>query len=218
MTGNESGVVSFTCIARGAPAPSITWSVTSGGRIGIVSPPAVTDGDGFSIVNSILTISNLTRSDAGDYTCTASNTVMGVDEMEIITFTLSVNCMFAIVFLCSFTTLSFHVVIPAIIVDPASIVQVLRPAPVTLTCTAEGLPLPTVTWFRTLNNGSEIEFSSVGSGSFTFTNSSNAMAMTVQSNFMINPTVVLDTANYSCMASNTLGNVGSSLSSVSVYG
>ena len=95
MTGNESGVVSFTCIARGAPAPSITWSETSGGRIGIVSPPAVTDGDGFSIVNSTLTISNLTRSDAGDYTCTASNTVMGVGVMETLTFTLSVNCMFA---------------------------------------------------------------------------------------------------------------------------
>ena len=103
--------------------------------------------------------------------------------------------------------------------DPASIVQVLRPAPVTLTCTAEGSPLPTITWFRMLSNGSEIEFSSgVGSGNFTITNSSNVMAMIVQSNFMINPTVVLDTANYSCRASNTLGNDGSSLSSVSVYG
>ena len=220
MTGNENGVVSFTCIARGAPEPSISWSETSGGRIGIVSPPTVTDGDGFFIVNSTLTISNLIRSDAGDYTCTASNTVMGVDEMRTITFTLSVNCMFAMygTSSCIYSLLSFHAVVPNITVNPASIVQVLRPDPVTLTCTAEGSPLPTITWLRTRSNGSEIEFSSVGSGSFTITNSSNAMAMTVESNFMINPTVVLDTANYSCRASNTLGNAGSSLSSVSVYG
>ena len=221
MTGNESGVVSFTCVARGAPAPSITWSETSGDGIGIVSSPAVTDSDGFFIVNSTLTISNLTRSNAGDYTCTARNAVMGVGVMETTTFTLSVICMFAMygTSSCIYSLLSFHVVVPAIIVDPASIVQVLRPAPVTLTCTAEGYPLSTITWLKMLSNGSEIEFSSgVSSGSVTITNSFNAMAMTVESNFTINPTVVLDMANYSCRASNTLGNARSSLSSVSVYG
>ena len=88
---DEGGVVIFTCTARGVPQPSITWSPAAGGRIETSSGLAVTDEDGFISVNSTLTISNLRRSDAGSYVCTASNSVVGPNSPETRVFTVRVN-------------------------------------------------------------------------------------------------------------------------------
>lgn len=113
------------------------------------------------------------------------------------------------------------VVAPSFIVSPVSTIQHLSPAPLSLTCTADGSPLPTISWVRTLSNGSETEFSmantDVDGRSFTVSRTSNVMMTMVESVFMISPTVVLDSANYTCRANNTVG-MASSVSSVSVYG
>lgn len=89
VTEDEGGVVTFTCTASGVPAPSITWSPAPGGRAATSSNHVVTDSDGFISVSSTLTISNLMRSDAGHYTCIASNAETGP---EIRVFTIRVNC------------------------------------------------------------------------------------------------------------------------------
>ena len=111
---------------------------------------------------------------------------------------------------------------PNVTVDPESTVQRLRPASLSLNCTADGFPLPSISWVRTLSNGSETEFSmgstEVDGRNFTVSSTPNAMMSMVESVFMISSTVVLDTANYSCRASNTVGPTTSSASSVSIYG
>lgn len=90
---DEGGVVIFTCTARGVPVSSIMWIPASGVRMQIDSSPEVTDDDGFIFVTSTLTISNLTRDDAGHYTCIASNVMVGPDMPEIRVFTLEIeNC------------------------------------------------------------------------------------------------------------------------------
>ena len=118
-------------------------------------------------------------------------------------------------------THDFIAVAPSITVAPVSTVQLLAPASLSLTCTADGLPLPTITWVKTLSDGSErgynMSSTDVGDGrSFIVINSSSATTM--MSVFVIDSTVVLDTANYSCRASNALGTTDSSFSSVFVYG
>jgi hypothetical protein len=91
VTRDEAGEVTFTCAASGVPAPAITWSPTprAGGRLRIISNPAVADSEGFISVTSMLTVSNLMRSDAGHYTCIVSNDDTGP---EIRVFTLQINC------------------------------------------------------------------------------------------------------------------------------
>ena len=89
----EGDMVTFTCTATGVPSPSFTWSPPDDGdRISVNTDPAVTDSDGFISVTSTLTISSLLRTDAGTYTCTASNTVMGSNMMISRTFNVTVYC------------------------------------------------------------------------------------------------------------------------------
>ena len=114
---------------------------------------------------------------------------------------------------------------PSITVEPVDTLQLLSPSPLSLNCTAEGLPAPTITWVRTLGNGSEREYSDPGTPlgggrllTITTTNTSSMPdAMIVQSVFRIEPTAIQDTANYTCRASNSVGNATSS-SSVFIYG
>ena len=47
---------------------------------------------------------------------------------------------------------------PTVTESPVTTVQVLTPAGLSLNCTADGLPLPTISWVNTFNNGSQIEY------------------------------------------------------------
>ena len=96
---NETVDISFSCTARGVPAPTINWSrdgvILSGNenRITISSPMESTDtSTGFIDVTSTLTVTNSMRSDVNNYTCVASNTVQGATQQDQRTFTLTVNC------------------------------------------------------------------------------------------------------------------------------
>ena len=106
-----------------------------------------------------------------------------------------------------------HTVPPSISSDPEDIVQLLSPASLSLNCTAEGLPMPTIRWFRTLDNGSVVELTTDGGLISTV----NLTDTSIQSTFTIDLALAIDTANYSCQASNRLGTSNSTVS-VFIYG
>ena len=98
---NETYPVSFVCTARGFPAVDITWwhqntqLVDSDPRLSIQS--VTVEGDnGIFNTTSTLTVSSVDRSDAGNYTCVASNTVFGSPASEMQQLMLTVNCKYLV--------------------------------------------------------------------------------------------------------------------------
>ena len=94
---NETDSVSLVCSARGFPTVDITWRhqntqfMYSDPRLSIQS--MIVEGDnGIFNTTSTLTIPSVDRSDAGNYTCVASNTVFGDPVSDMQQFMLTVNC------------------------------------------------------------------------------------------------------------------------------
>ena len=80
----EGNNLQLTCEASGTPLPSITWTKEEPGNQGSTS--VVQEG-------KVLTITNINRTDAGNYTCTAYN---GFDKPENQTVYVNVNCEYAL--------------------------------------------------------------------------------------------------------------------------
>ena len=76
--------VVLNCTARGIPTPTFTWSPNNRN---IIISTSSTDGEGYTFVTSILTITNIQRSDF-IYSCIASN-LGGLDSRN---FSLTINC------------------------------------------------------------------------------------------------------------------------------
>ena len=96
---NETDSVGFVCTARGFPAVDVTWRyqntqlMDSDPRLSMQS--VTVEGDnGFLITTSTLTIPSVDRTDAGNYTCVASNTVFGSPMSDMQQFVVTVNCKF----------------------------------------------------------------------------------------------------------------------------
>ena len=93
---------------------------------------------------------------------------------------------------------SLRTVPPTILEDPVP-VSVFSPSPLTLTCTAEGYPRPTIAWTRTSPTREVTEFSlPMDNVDLTET----AKGLNVTSNLTILVTGELDTGNWSCRANN----------------
>ena len=98
---NEMDSVSLMCTARGFPAVDITWRyqntqlMDSDPGLSIQSVTVESD-NGFLDTTSTLTISSVDRSDAGNYTCVASNTVFGSPASDMQQFMLTVNCKYLV--------------------------------------------------------------------------------------------------------------------------
>ena len=90
----------------------------------------------------------------------------------------------------------------------------LAPNPVTLTCSAKGEPSPDIVWIKEVN-GEQIEYSESQDGLDIVTVQSTNIS---SSTLTISPTDALDTANYSCMAGNVIGNIRSQPAEVTVFG
>ena len=92
---------------------------------------------------------------------------------------------------------------------------VIAPTKVELRCRADGVPTPTISWIKTLLNGSVFEY-------FTSTGNLNIIAevdgLNKTSTLTIEPTNALDTANYSCRAVNGIGERESEQTEVVVFG
>ena len=81
---------------------------------------------------------------------------------------------------------------------------------------ADGVPVPTITWIRTLDNGADIELSS-SMDNINIEPMTSGLNRT--STLTINPTSALDTASYRCRAESTVfGAFNSGVAYVTVYG
>lgn len=86
----ENSTVTLICNASGFPKPSITWQpVRDESRIFIGVNTAMII-NGLFYITSNLSFSPIIRSDAIDYTCIASNTIMESIVMVNRVFTISV--------------------------------------------------------------------------------------------------------------------------------
>ncbi len=78
-------MVVLNCSARGLPAPAFTW-ILSGGMYQVFSNTNM-DAEGYAVVTSTLTITNVMRGDTS-FTCSASNS----NVMDSHSFTLTIYC------------------------------------------------------------------------------------------------------------------------------
>ena len=85
--------------------------------------------------------------------------------------------------------------------------DVQAPGALTLTCTASGVPQPDVTWTKTLRDGSTVLYTT-SADNVIITNT--YVGVNVTSTLTINATNRNFTANYSCRASNFIGNTSES--------
>ena len=99
VTVNETDAVNLTCGARGSPEPTFTWYIgqdeASEALISSVSSGDIPD---FIYVNSTLSISSVVPEDRNIYTCTASNSIYGLEVNDSQEYSLIVNCKFGCYF------------------------------------------------------------------------------------------------------------------------
>ena len=76
QTVNEADLLRLTCTANGNPAPTIIWTK---------SPGTIT----YPNTGNVYTIPSVKRSDAGTYTCTASN---GIASDAMTSMQVTVQC------------------------------------------------------------------------------------------------------------------------------
>ena len=84
LTVLEGSKFQLTCKALGQPEPNVTWikeKTVNQGNTGVVQE------------GKVLTITNINRADAGEYTCTASN---GLVKPENRTVYVNVTCEYAL--------------------------------------------------------------------------------------------------------------------------
>ena len=95
---------------------------------------------------------------------------------------------------------------------------ILLPAMVELSCMADGVPAPTITWIMSLDNGTDIELSS-SVENINIVSMSMTSGLNGTSTLTIDPTSALDTASYRCRAeSSVFGAFNSGVAYVTVYG
>ncbi|XP_065905338.1 hemicentin-1-like isoform X4 [Dysidea avara] len=113
----------FTCTATGIPLPTITWTDQDGNTVGITSDMIING----TTIQSTLTLSNLQDDDFDNYTCTVTN-IFGSDDVSALLG-----------------------MVPVIRRGPMSTSGMIGGGAM-FTCTATGIPLPSITWMDENDN------------------------------------------------------------------
>ena len=176
---NAGTTATFVCVATGTPNPGIIWlkenvPLDPDERINITEN-VYND----TLVNSVLEIHDTRSNDTGTYTCLAS-----ISEFE--------------------ATASFNLTVvtaPALITEPPNNQTVITGDNVILSCTATGIPLPSITWLELSQNSEEVmnTSSTLISTSVLTEDGITAVRST------LNVTSVQTSLSYSCVASNDYG-------------
>ena len=194
---------SLTCDASGVPTPDITWWRTwSNG-----SSTQVTEGPNVFIMptsyvrnaTSELNIQSAQPSDAGNYTCTATNVVGSVSATANVI--VQGKCYFPHIYVIN-VLMILPAVIPQITFPPSPYNYVAnKTSNVTFVCTATGIPPPMIQWYPSIGpgrtvalQGSPIPFSTPGG--YVWQVNATLTVTNVQQG---------DTGVYACWASNGVG-------------
>ena len=92
VTVNETDAVNLTCGARGSPEPTFTWYIGEDEASEALFSVSSGDIPDFIYVNSTLNISSAVPEDRNIYTCTASNSIYGLEVIDSQEYSLIVNC------------------------------------------------------------------------------------------------------------------------------
>ena len=105
----------LTCTARGAPEPTFAWFrgdtelTGSDMRVTITPGPTSEAAPDFVTVGSTLTITGSLGTDAGAYSCVASNTVFSETRSDTVNFTLTINCEFSVFCVCMYMYMCVYI-------------------------------------------------------------------------------------------------------------
>ena len=218
---------SITCTATGYPVPTIVWqnsdgSSLSNNRLVAGSPVISTTGVGnVSNVSVELMVIGAMRVDSGMYSCSTNNNVSSTTRNIIII----VQCKLQVI--CTahvhvFTIIVF-IVSPEIIISPYD-TFVIDGSGAVLNCSVVGDPLPSISWFVSginisllLSNGLIIPFDQQGRIYDSLITSTILNNTTTHSSLQLIGIPSFIAGNYTCKASNILGNI-SRTATLTVHG
>ncbi len=102
---------------------------------------------------------------------------------------------------------------------PESSIQVQYSTRLSLSCTAQGLPLPVITWLQQLSNGSQIQYFSnnVTNSQIVITETASG-SDSLMSTFVVNSASINSAGIYKCQGQNMIGVAQSSNSVVGILG
>ncbi|NWH17828.1 OBCAM protein, partial [Grus americana] len=189
ITVNEGSSVTLMCLAFGRPEPTVTWRHLSG------------KGQGFVSEDEYLEITGITREQSGEYECSAVNDVAVPDVRKV---KVTVNCECKGWGNCGGVGMEPGVTLHGVSADPPYISNAKNTGASVgqkgiLQCEASAVPVAEFQWFKEdtrLANGLEgVRIESKGRlSTLTFFNVSEK-----------------DYGNYTCVATNKLGNTNASI-------
>ena len=195
---------SLTCDASGVPTPDITWWRTwsngsstqlfAGQYVSIITSSVVARN-----TSSNLTIQSAQPSDAGNYTCTATNVVGSVSATANVI--VQGKCYFPHIYVINFFII-LPAVIPQITFPPSPYNYVAnKTSNVTFVCTATGIPPPMIQWYPSIESGRTVALQ----GSPTPFSTPGGYVWQVNATLTVINVQQGDTGVYACWASNGVG-------------
>jgi len=144
VTSEEYGLlgenVQLSCVGQGNPVPSISWHRKEENSVNAIAIDNVVYKETFTEVLALLNIANLSMAEDGvDYICKGANTDL-YDSSIVYNADSSI------------TLQVVQAIEPSISLPSTSVIK--GGVPLTLICSVEGSPPPTIAWFL---NGAEIE-------------------------------------------------------------